>query len=302
MSKKEKVKKPFYKKWWVWVIAIIVLFGIIGSIGDEEPTKKPLEKTQEKTQEKTKDKSKEVVKDNAYTADNVYLWLKESGLIKGEAIDKTAKFTGSEGLVKVIDTGEVNISEFKTEAQAKKYDTGTDMTVAYKNIYILIVQGQSQHDSFKKVLEAGQPLTDLGATYSSEQQKQVAELIKNGSDFFPLVEAYYNLPNDQKSQTYDDFISKKEVTWTGTIADLNAISDSIVIYGNPQSYNGEDWLTISTNKKDMLPYVFIVDLKDKAMKNGLRKGEQVKVKAVVGARGDKNLKYNWKLYEGEVIK
>jgi colicin import membrane protein len=34
MLAKEKVKKPFYKKWWVWVIAIIVVIGATG--GDEE--------------------------------------------------------------------------------------------------------------------------------------------------------------------------------------------------------------------------------------------------------------------------
>jgi len=29
-----KQKKPFYKKWWVWVLAVFVLFIIIGSSGD----------------------------------------------------------------------------------------------------------------------------------------------------------------------------------------------------------------------------------------------------------------------------
>ena len=37
---KEKVKKPFYKKWWVWVLAVIVLIGVSG--GEEEtPTSEP---------------------------------------------------------------------------------------------------------------------------------------------------------------------------------------------------------------------------------------------------------------------
>lgn len=31
---KQKIKKPFYKKWWVWVIAIIIIFAIFGN--DEE--------------------------------------------------------------------------------------------------------------------------------------------------------------------------------------------------------------------------------------------------------------------------
>ena len=32
-NSENKAKKPFYKKWWVWVIAAIVIFGIIGKLG-----------------------------------------------------------------------------------------------------------------------------------------------------------------------------------------------------------------------------------------------------------------------------
>lgn len=35
MAKKEKVKKPFYKKWWVWVIAIIIV-GALATGGEED--------------------------------------------------------------------------------------------------------------------------------------------------------------------------------------------------------------------------------------------------------------------------
>src|SRR5690625_5031090 len=35
MDMSEKVKKPFYKKWWIWLIAIIVVFAI-ASGGDDE--------------------------------------------------------------------------------------------------------------------------------------------------------------------------------------------------------------------------------------------------------------------------
>ena len=31
----EKVKKPFYKKWWVWLIAIFIIFAAAGGGGEE---------------------------------------------------------------------------------------------------------------------------------------------------------------------------------------------------------------------------------------------------------------------------
>lgn len=34
-QKETKVKKPFYKKWWFWVIVAVIIIGTIGSSGDE---------------------------------------------------------------------------------------------------------------------------------------------------------------------------------------------------------------------------------------------------------------------------
>ena len=31
----EVKKKPFYKKWWVWVLAVVLFLGFIGSMGEE---------------------------------------------------------------------------------------------------------------------------------------------------------------------------------------------------------------------------------------------------------------------------
>lgn len=301
MKTKEKVKKPFYKTWWVWILAVIIIIAI-ASGGDEEGNKVADKESDTEVANNIPDEKKETAVDkSAYTAENVYTWFLESGLISGDKKeDDTAEYKGSEGVVSVIDAGEVSITEFETEEQAEKYDS-SDIVVVHKNIYVLLVQAQSQRDSFSKVLEAGKPLSDLETSYASEEQKQVAELMKNGSGFLPLIEAYYNLPKDQKSVTWDDFMAKNIVTWSGTIADLEAIGDSIVVYGG-NNYNGEDWSTISTEKKDMMPFTFIVELKDESMKQGLKQGDKVKLQASLDSRGDKEMQYNWKLYEGEVIK
>jgi hypothetical protein len=306
---KEKVKKPLYKKWWVWLAAIIIVIAVAGGgESEEKETVKEESKNEQKAKEepkkepKAKETTAETKEDKtAYTAENVYNWFLESGLISGnKKEDDTADFKGSEGIVKVIDTGEVSISEFEKPEQAAKYAT-SDITIAHENIYILLVKGQSQRDSFIKVLEAGKPLTDLTASYVSEEQKKVAELMASDSDFLPVVEAYFALPSDQRTVTWRDFMEKRIVTWSGTIADLEAIGNSIVVYGG-ENYDGENWTTISSEKKDMLPFTFIVELKDKSMKNGLKQGDKVTLKASLDSRGDMDMQFNWKLYEGEVIK
>lgn len=37
MGRKEKIKKPFYKKAWFWIIAVIIIAGFAGSGADESP-------------------------------------------------------------------------------------------------------------------------------------------------------------------------------------------------------------------------------------------------------------------------
>ena len=66
MTKKEKVKKPFYKKWWVWVLAVI----IIGSIatGGEEDSDQDASPENEKSSEvvaSTNDSSEKAEKEEA---------------------------------------------------------------------------------------------------------------------------------------------------------------------------------------------------------------------------------------------
>jgi hypothetical protein len=68
MAKTEKTKKPFYKKWWVWLIAIIVVFAVSGG-NDEQPastdvkdTEKPASKETKKNEPKEEKKDKEEVK------------------------------------------------------------------------------------------------------------------------------------------------------------------------------------------------------------------------------------------------
>lgn len=235
-----------------------------------------------------------------YTADDAYQWLNESGLVGDTPIDETDKYEGSEGLVKYLRTEEANISEFETEEQAAKYHDPGMNSHSVKNINVLIKKGEDNAENFITVLENGGPSDDLETAYASDAQQAYVETIQGGADFVPYVDGYYNLPSEERSSTYDSFIVDKEVTWTGTIADLDAMGDSIVVYGK-ENYNGEDWATISSEKKDMMPYTFVAELKDEATKEALKNGDSVTIKGVVGSRGDKEMQYNWKLYESEIV-
>ncbi|MBE7682223.1 hypothetical protein [Paenibacillus sp. P13VS] len=283
------MKEISSKKWLVILLTLGMVFAISACGSKEEQPAEPKEEV----------KAEEPKKADGYKVDDVFTWLKDSGLVASEAEDVTAKYEGSEGLVKALKTDEVDIMEFEKNENAAKYHNPGLNSYAVKNIYILIKKGQDNAENFLKVLESGKALTGQ-TSYASDEQKNVADLMESGADFMPVVEAYFSLPKDQKSSTWDTYMVKKIVNWSGTIADLETIEDSIVVYGG-DNYNGEDWTTISTEKVDMMPYTFIVELKDKTTKSGLKKGDKLSLEASLNSRGDKELKYNWKLYDGEIV-
>ena len=55
---KEKVKKPFYKKWWVWLIAVFLFIGFVGSLNDdtEKASTTPKEEVKKETVKKEQPK------------------------------------------------------------------------------------------------------------------------------------------------------------------------------------------------------------------------------------------------------
>lgn len=146
-EKKIKVKKPFYKKWWVWVIAIIVIVNI-ASGGDEEEsttetksdtkatetTAKPEEKKEEPKKEAPKQHQVgDVVKVGKleYTVKNV----EETQKISNVLGDKTTegKFVIVEMAIKNLDKKErmADSNMFKVKADGAEYgaDSELDMYV-----------------------------------------------------------------------------------------------------------------------------------------------------------------------------
>ena len=68
---KEKAKKPFYKKWWVWVVAIIVFFVIVGSIDDTEEASNEDSQSDRTEESKNEEEVKENQEDNGIYEVNI---------------------------------------------------------------------------------------------------------------------------------------------------------------------------------------------------------------------------------------
>ncbi|MEI2342289.1 hypothetical protein [Priestia megaterium] len=303
---KEK-KKDLGKKLIALLVIVVSLIVIVSSCSSSDDSSKDSAKDENKTESKDKaatNDEKQAIKETSanggFTAEEAYAILKDSGLVDTEATDVTEKFTGSPGLVKALRTDEVDIEEFETEAQAKKYHEPDLNSYAVKNIFILIKKGADNADNFIKVLEDRKASTDLETKYSSPAQETYVNNLESKGDFLTYADGLYNLSNDERSSTYDSYVVDKEVTWEGTLIDT--LSDSVIVYAGTQPYNGGDWATLSSENKDLLPYVFIAELTDKKQLASIKKGDKIKVTGEVGSRGDKQAQMNWKLYKSEIIK
>lgn len=268
-----------------FLFASVMAIGLVAACGSEEVT------TEENATE-------EVAKEEAgIKVDDAYTWLKDSGLVTGEAEDVTSKFEGSEGLVKAIRTPEADIMQYEKAEQAEGYENPDLNSYAVENIYVLLKSNQDKADQYVSVLENKAPLTEDEA--AAVENHPFADSMN--ADFNDYTTAFYGVPKDERSMVYDTYVKGKEVTWTGTVADTEAMSDSLVLVSS-DDYSGQDWATISSDNKELMPYTIVVELKDEKSKAGIKNGDQVKVKGVVGSRGDVDSQFNWKLYEGEIIK
>ncbi|WP_214824386.1 hypothetical protein [Exiguobacterium sp. s28] len=271
-------------KKYAFLAASVMAIGLVAACGSEEAVEET--GTEEVAKEET-----------GMTADDAYSWLKESGLVTGEAEDVTSKYEGSEGLVKAIRTPEADIMQYETVEQAKKYEKpDSDTSKVVDNVFVLLKANQDKSEQFVQVLEAKAPLSAEQA--AAVENHPFADSMN--ADFNAYTTAFYGVPTDERSMVYDTYVKDKEVTWTGTVADTEAMGDSIVLVSS-DDYNGQDWSTLSTDNKELLPYTIVVELKDESSKAGIKNGDEVKVKGVVGSRGDVDSQFNWKLYEGEIV-
>jgi len=143
--------------------------------------------------------------------------------------------------------------------------------------------------------------TEANEESPSEAQNATIEAFKS-NDFMKFADAFYRLSAPERSNVYRSTVEGAMVTWTGIITDLETVKDSIIVMGKTDAYNGADWITLGNENADLVPYVIIVEMNDPSVKTGLKKGDSITIQGEIGARGDMELKFNWKLYKGEIVK
>jgi hypothetical protein len=158
----EKVKKPFYKKWWVWLLAVIIIGSLASGGGEDEATPKKLESKAKATEAaSTPEKKKEEVKKEE---------PKKDVFAVGEAVQL------GKNVLTVTKVEKSNGTEFDTPQQGKEYVIVTvqiqnagDQNISYNPFDFKIANSQGQ-------------IRDMGfTTVNSDTSLQSGELAPGGS-------------------------------------------------------------------------------------------------------------------------
>lgn len=130
----EKVKKPFYKKWWFWAILVVVVFGPIFSAMEDE------DQTTEDDKEVQQEENKETDNDKRETEND------EDKKQSDEEKEPKANLTIDKALVEDNDyISEANLTDGKLTLIADGKTTFSENTL-FHSVYDLF---EAMHDGFQ---------------------------------------------------------------------------------------------------------------------------------------------------------
>lgn len=125
MENSKKNKKPFYKKWWVWVLAIIILAGLGQGTGDKKKAQNTCTQQEQKKEDakqtaEKKAKAEKEKKAKEEEKKSILITTSQEAVKKSLKAPSTAKFPWS--------FNEYNIKETNSENK--------DMTIYYVSGYV----------------------------------------------------------------------------------------------------------------------------------------------------------------------
>ncbi|TQR21833.1 hypothetical protein [Psychrobacillus vulpis] len=222
MTEKIKVKKPFYKKWWVWLIAIIFIIAIVTPQEEEVTKEKSIatssevkkedkeKKAEEEAKAKEKADAEEKAKKEAEEKVKAEEEAKKTPVQKIESIiiDKIDKKTNMDNdrIVSIEDISEAQDGSYviaKLNASENFTNNLTKTTIWLDSIEIL--EPISKLESTKKIVLQWQlPLTDAygdtkdGQVMTIDLEREQLDKIKwdsfNGENFAVIANNYFEHP------------------------------------------------------------------------------------------------------------
>jgi len=126
----------------------------------------------------------------------------------------------------------------------------------------------------------------------TDQQKTTIDSLSN---FETFINNYKNL-GDLKTPTWDNYLYKKKVTWSGTVMEIG--TKQIYVWG-VDNYNGQTWDDVSESGTHDAYNVFVAKF-DNGVPTKIKAGDRITVSGSLESRGDYDMNYEWKIYNAEL--
>lgn len=131
-----------------------------------------------------------------------------------------------------------------------------------------------------------------GAPKLTDEQKATIDSLNN---FEIFISNYKNL-GDLKTPTWDKYLYKKHVTWSGTVMEIG--TKQIYVWG-VDNYNGQTWDDVSGSGTHDAYNVFVAKF-DNGVPTKIKAGDKITVSGILESRGDYDMNYEWKIYNAEL--
>lgn len=170
---KEKVKKPFFKRIWVWVVAIILVVGIFGGTGDDEQSVEEASASENSKKESAseddgeKEKTEEEEESNSNTARVGEPAVVEDVTFTVNEIEETTEISsGNEFIENATTSGkyiiiDVTVKNDKSESitiDSSFFNLSTDEGTTYEpntDGTVMMAMGDSMDDFFLQQINPG---------------------------------------------------------------------------------------------------------------------------------------------------
>lgn len=132
-------------------------------------------------------------------------------------------------------------------------------------------------------------------------QGKLKEMLETNSEFKEFADTYYSLEADKQEFYFERIIKDETVTeWSGIVTQNEA--NNVFIYaGDPAEYNGEDWITLMSEREELIPYVINVSIPDKEQVAALQKGDTLSVTGSILRAGSKEDPMVWMLENALIL-
>ncbi len=203
MEKNEENKKPFYKKWWFWVIVAIILIGGLGSSGEKNQNETNITSTTTSAIEQTKIT---VVDFSQMTEEEIKNWCDSNKI--GFNVTNEYSDTVEKGAF-VSQSKEPNSTIYEGDRITIVYSLGKEPSTEYKNALKKAESySKTMHMSKKRIYE--QLTSEYGENFPADAaQYAIDNLVADwNANALEKAKSYQETMNMSKQRIYEQLTSE----------------------------------------------------------------------------------------------